>query len=128
MSPLKHALVIDDDALNLKVLNVLLAAEGLSCVLVQDVSKMGAVIADDPEIDIVFLDLEMPHMDGYQAYGLLRNLLGSEVPIVACTVYGNEASTVRELGFQGFISKPLDPKRFPEQFNAIASGQEVWDS
>jgi len=46
---------------------------------------------------------------------------------VACTVHLNEINRVRELGFTGFISKPLDQKRFPEQVKRILHGEQVWE-
>jgi CheY-like chemotaxis protein len=77
--------------------------------------------------DLVFLDLEMPEMDGYQVLRSLRNTLLEGVPIIACTVHLNEAATIREQGFDGFIAKPLDPKRFSAQMRQILNGERVWE-
>src|SRR4051794_1411592 len=127
MSPLTHALIIDDDAFNLEVLQRLLAAENLTCTAVQDVSNLAAAIARTARIDVVFLDLEMPRMDGFKVFDLLRSHLDAQIPIIACTVHSNEISSVRDLGFQGFISKPLDIQRFPALLGRILSGEQVWD-
>jgi len=127
VSTLKHALIVDNDQINLEVLGQLLASEGVSCTTVQDPNYLDSVIASAPHIDIVFLDLELPNMDGYMAFRLLQYQLGSHIPIVACTEHVREIRSARELGFQSFLSKPLDRTHFPEQFKSIESGQHVWD-
>lgn len=122
-----HALLIDDDQFNLEVLNRFLTHEGIVCSNVQNVQHIRSIITSATPIDLVFLDLEMPHMDGYEVFRLLRSTLGTAVPIVACTVHVNEISTARELGFTGFIGKPLDQKRFPQQVKQILQGEAVWE-
>jgi len=127
MSNATRALIIDDDAMNLEVIGRLLAIEGIACTKAQNLQQIQAVLAINLQPDLVFLDLEMPQMDGYQVLKLLRSKLGSEIPIIACTVHLNEAMTARELGFDGFISKPLDQKRFSNQVNHALKGEQVWD-
>jgi CheY-like chemotaxis protein len=127
MSNTIHALLIDDDHFNLEVLNRFLTHEGITCSNVQNVKHIRSTIASTSKIDLVFLDLEMPQMDGYEVFRLLRSTLGVEVPIVACTVHVNEISKARERGFTGFISKPLDQKHFPEQVKRILQGEQVWE-
>ena len=77
--------------------------------------------------DLMLMDVRMPHVDGYAAYEVLRDALDPQVPIIACTVHNNEIGHVRDLGFNGFISKPLDPARFADQFDSILNGQPVWE-
>jgi two-component system cell cycle response regulator DivK len=127
MAKSPHALIIDDQASNLEVLSRLLAAQNISSTQVQDLGELREDIHSSSPIDLVFLDLEMPQMDGYQVFNLLRGELGTTTPIIACTVHANEVSTARELGFTGFLAKPLDQKRFPEQVRSILRGEQVWD-
>ncbi len=127
MSNSTRALVIDDDAMNLEVIGRLLAIEGIACTKAQNLQQIQAVLAVNLRPDLVFLDLEMPQMDGYHVLKMLRSKLGTAVPIIACTVHQNEAVTARELGFNGFISKPLDQKRFTIQVHQVLNGQPVWE-
>jgi CheY-like chemotaxis protein len=127
MSYIPHALIIDDEAFNLEVLGRILAAQGVTVTKVQDVKMLQSAVTAAQQIDIVFLDLEMPHMNGYEVFELLRSQLSGAVPIVACTVHANEVSTARDLGFHSFISKPLDQTRFPKQLQSILRGEPVWD-
>lgn len=121
-----HALVIDDNAQNLKVLSQLLAKQGVSCTEVGNASALNDVLAGLEHVDVVFLDLEMPGIDGYHAKELLRSALGN-TPIVAYTVHVSEINAVKQLGFDGFIGKPLDMTRFPDQLARILRGEQVWE-
>jgi CheY-like chemotaxis protein len=123
-----HALIIDDDSFNLEVLGRLLANEGAAYTTVQDPTNIAATLNNLKQVDVVFLDLEMPKMDGYKAFQLLTSKLGSGVPIIACTVHSNEIETARKLGFAGFLSKPLDRDRFKIQFKRIQNNQPVWEA
>jgi CheY-like chemotaxis protein len=127
MTTQPHALIIDDESFNLEVLCRLLSNVGISSTKIQDVRLLETMLQKGTAFDIVFLDLEMPQMDGYQVFQILKRSLRANTPIIACTVHANEVSTVRELGFDGFIAKPLDQQRFSEQVAAIVRGEQVWD-
>src|SRR6478672_1791121 len=58
--------------------------------------------------DLVLLDLSMPGMDGRQVYQAARSV-GYRGPIVICSAYG-AVDTGRDLGAEGAMSKPFDPK------------------
>ena len=121
-----HALVIEDDSNSVQVLSILLKQQGLSCTAFRNPKDVIESIDSIDPFDIVFLDLEMPHYDGYEMFDFLREN-GVRQPIIAYTVHTNEMETARELGFNGFVSKPLDPIRFTDQMSRILSGQPVWD-
>jgi two-component system cell cycle response regulator DivK len=124
-----HALIIDDDMASNKVLANLLAREDVGSTIVQDLLQLEATIQTLEACDIVFLDLEMPVLDGYQVFQKLSaDSRFASVPIVACTVHTSEAANARRMGIHGFIAKPLDPQRFPEQLRRILNGEQVWES
>jgi two-component system cell cycle response regulator DivK len=83
-----------------------------------------------PRIDLVLMDIFLPERDGYQTLELLRSdPRFKETRIVAVTA---DASTenlerARGAGFDGFIGKPLDPDRFPEQIRRILRSEPVWE-
>ena len=127
MTKSTHALIIDDDVLNLEVIGRLLDLEGITWTKAQDAQQIKSAVAASSQPDLVFLDLEMPQMDGYEAFHLLQNALGSDVPIVACTVHTSEINVVREVGFHSFLAKPLDQRLFPQQVKQILQGESVWE-
>ena len=122
----QHALVIDDNAQNRKVLVQLLSKQGIDATEVPDPRKLSNSLPTMGPVDVVFLDLEMPGLDGYDVKNLLRAHLGT-TPIIAYTVHVSEINAVKKQGFDGFIGKPVDHTRFPEQLERILSGQPVWE-
>ena len=124
-----QALIIDDNLGNLRVLVELLQLEDIRFIEVYDPRTLEAQLQDMPPIDIIFLDLEMPSLNGYQILRLFKSHPRySDVPIVACTVHIGEIHTAREQGFHSFIGKPINVDTFPEQLRRILSGEQVWSS
>jgi CheY-like chemotaxis protein len=124
--PEPHALVIDDNQQNLKVLVQLLAKQGVTSTEIQQSSRLAAILPGLERVDVVFLDLEMPGLDGFQAKELLRDY-AVNAPIIAYTVHTSEINVVRQRGFDGFLGKPLDNQRFPDQLARILRGEQVWE-
>jgi CheY-like chemotaxis protein len=60
---------------------------------------------------IVFLDIEMPHLNGYQLAQLLRAEYQEGLKLVAVTGYGEERdrAACRKAGFDAHVLKPVDP-------------------
>jgi CheY-like chemotaxis protein len=128
MSP-KHALIIDDNASNVAVLAEMLSLEGLSSTKIQDTVYLGDTLGTLEQVDVVFLDLEMPGLNGYAVYDHLReDPRFEDVPVVVCSVHVSEINNVRDRGFHSFIGKPLNADLFPEQLARILRGEGVWEA
>lgn len=123
-----HALIIDDDAYSVYVMERLLDQENISYTAVTDPTCIEKTLETLDVIDIVFLDLEMPKLDGYEVLALLKNHIDAKVPIVACTVHTAEINNTRRQGFSSFVAKPLDLDRFSDQLHRILSGIPVWEA
>ncbi len=122
------ALVIDDNDKNISVLVRLLAREGLNSIRVLNPVQIDDVLATLDRVCVVFLDLEMPRMDGYEILARLKaDPRFADVPVVAYTVHTSEINTAHKRGFNGFLGKPLDPDRFPDQLARILRGEPVWE-
>jgi CheY-like chemotaxis protein len=122
----KHALIIDDDAMSLGVLSQLLELEHFTYTAVQDSSQIEKVIANLARVDVVFLDLEMPQLNGYNVFDYLKHDVGITAPIVAHTVHVSESNVVRSMGFDAFICKPIDSDNFHDQLQQILDGNRIW--
>lgn len=120
--------VLDDDENSLMVIEEMLSSMGIGAVTIQDPTRLEAVLQTLDSVCAIFVDLEMPKLNGYEILQFLRETMGSSVPIIACTVHTNEMSTARKLGFDGFIAKPLSAERFPDQLERVMSGGRVWDA
>ena len=122
-----HALLVDDDSNNLGILSELLTLEGIGYTQVQNPAQLDSVLQSLKKIDIIFLDLELPVMNGYELLEKFKQdaRFGS-VPVVAYTVHVSEINHARQLGFHSFIGKPLDAEQFPQQIARILKGERVW--
>ena len=83
-----------------------------------------------PKVDLILMDLGLPHEDGYEALQQIRaDEELRETLVVVVTAQGStvEMQKARQAGFDGFISKPLDVDLFPEQIRRILNGEPVWE-
>lgn len=122
------ALIIDDNDLNLESLRVLLKREGVGAITVSSPDKVEANVSGNNDINVIFLDLELPNCDGIEFINDLRLMPQlNGVPIIAYTVHISELNEVRDAGFDGFIGKPLNPQAFPAQLERILNGETIWE-
>lgn len=122
-----RALIIDDNSDNLGILTQLLTDEGVVCTQINHPVYIQSVLENAPTFDVIFLDLEMPQLDGFQVLKMLKaHPRQQSVPVVAYTVHISEIHVAREHGFHSFLGKPLDSDLFPEQLAKILNGQAVW--
>lgn len=123
----KHALIIDDNETAIDVLGVLLSFQNVTYISIQDPKQVKSTIYDSTQFDVIFLDLEMPDLSGFEVLDILKNELYVTVPIVAYSVHSPEITTAQKKGFDGFLSKPLQRDRFPNQLKRILNGEKIWE-
>lgn len=83
-----------------------------------------------PRIDLILMDLRLPYEDGYVALSKLRATPKlKETIVVAVTAEASleQLNRARAAGFDGFLGKPLDPDRFPDQIRRLLRGEPVWE-
>lgn len=107
----KTALVVDDDLRNLFALRALLSSRGMQVLAAESGAEALELFATHTDIDVVVMDIMMPHMDGYACMRKLKALpRGQAVPIVALTA--KEVATHRrqslEAGACDIFTKPVD--------------------
>ena len=126
--PESHALIIEDNLKNVRILGTLLDHYLVKHTDVLNPVDIANMLPALDVVNVVFLDLEMPEVNGYDVLRVLKSdARFSAVPVVACTVHVSEASNARSAGFHSFIAKPLSPERFPDQLARILRGEHVWD-
>lgn len=130
MSPLENArvLVIEDDETSVFVLQNLLEQLNIALDVVLHGPNMLDQIRQLPRVNAIFLDLEMPRLNGYEILTLLKTVPELEgVPVIAYTTHISHMGEARVAGFSGFLGKPLNRQRFPRQMARILEGEAVWD-
>jgi CheY-like chemotaxis protein len=88
------------------------------------------VQALNPRPDVIFLDIHMKPISGFEMLGILRKLEQFEnVPVVALTasVMNEEVAMMRTAGFDGCFAKPLNVDMFESSLANILSGKQVWE-
>jgi CheY-like chemotaxis protein len=90
--------------------------------------QLPRAMAQPAQVDVIFLDLEMPERSGYE---VLQEIQADDrfvrVPVVAYTVHANEILTALQVGFHSYLPKPLDSDRFGGQLDRILKGERVWE-
>jgi two-component system cell cycle response regulator DivK len=123
-------LVVEDNIGNFMVIARMLTNLGIHCEWKTSGFEVVEFAETLSKLDLVLMDIRLPYEDGY---GALRKIRQSEkfrgIPVVAVTaVTGlDQLKRAKIAGFDGFIGKPLNPDRFPEQIRKILSGIPVWE-
>lgn len=83
-----------------------------------------------PQIDLILMDIFLPEEDGYQVLERLRahpRFKNTRVVAVTADVSRENMERAQNAGFDGFIGKPLNPDRFPNQIRSILRGESIWE-
>ncbi len=124
------ALVVEDDASGLAILSVMLRRIGVRTVMERFARDAIDRAKKMTKVDIVFLDLGLPDGDGYEVLAQLKQESAlKDVPIIAVTARdaSTEIAKAQAAGFDGFLGKPLNRNRFPDQIRRIMDGEGVWE-
>jgi two-component system cell cycle response regulator DivK len=83
-----------------------------------------------PNIDLILMDIFLPEEDGYQVLERLRahpRFKNTLVVAVTADASPENLERAQGAGFDGFIGKPLDPDRFPNQIRNVLRGEAIWE-
>lgn len=123
-------LVVEDNVSNFVLIARMLGYLGIHCEWKTSGYEVVEYADTLPHLDLILMDIRLPYEDGY---GALKKIRAAEhlksIPIVAVTAEASEEQMrkARQAGFDGFLGKPLDPDRFPNQIRRILSGESVWE-
>lgn len=123
-------LVVEDNVANFVLIARMLGFLGIHCEWKTSGYEVVEYADTLPRLDLVLMDIRLPYEDGYSALLKIRQSSTlKEVPVVAVTAEASleQMEKARSSGFDGFMGKPLDPDRFPDQIQNILAGQPVWD-
>jgi signal transduction histidine kinase len=102
-------LVAEDEINNFHLIKALLDNQKTIIVHARNGYEAVRICQEDPEIDLVLMDIKMPVMNGIVAFERIR-AFRNDLPIIAQTAYGLEREKLQllEIGFNEYISKPID--------------------
>ncbi len=120
-------LVVEDNALNIKLFCDLLTAHGHDAQPVTD-SRDALAAARGFAPDLIITDIQLPHLSGIELMQLLRADSDlATVPIMAVTAYAAQGDDerMRAAGAQSYISKPISVVRFVEAVEALLAAGPI---
>lgn len=117
----KRVLVVEDNELNLKLFCDVLRAHGFEVEGENDAREaVNRATLFAP--DIIVLDIQMPHMSGFELIeAIRRDVILRRTPIMAVTAYAGrgDEERIREAGADAFVSKPVSIRPFMAAVQAL---------
>ena len=120
-----HVLVVEDNAVNQRLISLILAGMGHKVALASN-GKEGVEAALTGEHDLILMDCQMPVMDGYAATAAIRaSEEGRRLPIIALTTQTQPGDRDRCLaaGMDGYVPKPLERDLLTAEINRVFRGR-----
>jgi two-component system cell cycle response regulator DivK len=125
---LAKILIVEDNALNIKLFCDLLAAHGHQPEAVTD-SRNALDKARELRPDLVITDIQLPHVSGLDLIRMIRkDDQLADVPIMAVTAYSarGDEERIRAAGAQAYVSKPISVMRFAQTVDELlTTGQQL---
>jgi len=121
-SPNPRILYIEDNPESRALVRNVLEARGFDVLEASD-GIAGIDLAISAHPDLILCDIEMPGIDGYETATRLRSYRGlDQCPIVVLTSHGDRGLSL-SIGCDGYIEKPIDVKKFPDQLREFLKGK-----
>jgi two-component system cell cycle response regulator DivK len=117
-------LIIEDNEKNMKLARDILQAKGYKTVEAET-GEEGVKLAKERKPDLVLMDIQLPGINGIEAFRQLRaEAATAKIPVVALTasVTPTDRSQITAAGFDAFISKPISLKEFVETVKRLIEG------
>lgn len=127
-----HILVAEDNDINWEIISAMLSMFGITT----DRAENGKVCVDmisaagEGSYALIFMDVQMPEMNGLDATRAIRRLenpWASSIPIVAMTAdaFSENVTACLEAGMNGHIAKPIDVKLVIREIRRIKEGRQI---
>jgi CheY-like chemotaxis protein len=109
----RKALVVDDDPRNVFAIASTLRLSGMNVTEAASGQAGISALLDEPDIDVILMDIMMPGMDGYATMSLIRQMPDfARLPIIAVTaraMVGDRDKSI-DAGASDYVTKPVDPE------------------
>jgi CheY-like chemotaxis protein len=117
-----------EDGQSSRVLEQILNQFGITAQIILDSADIETELDAGSTPDVIFLDLETSHMNGYAVLEhIQQNSKFANVPVVAYSTHISHRSDAKHAGFHSFLAKPLDERNFANQLSRILAGESVWE-
>jgi two-component system, cell cycle response regulator DivK len=123
-------LVVEDNVSNFVLIARMLGYMGIHCEWKTSGYEVVEYADTLPRLDLILMDIRLPYEDGYGALKKIRSSHAlKQTLVVAVTAEASmeQLNKAKAAGFNGFLGKPLDMDRFPDQIRRILNGEKVWE-
>jgi two-component system cell cycle response regulator DivK len=121
----RKILIVEDNEDNRELAVKVLRNKGFETVTAVDGEEaIEKAVSEKP--DLILLDISLPKLDGYEVAKRLKNMEEfKDIPIVAFTAHAmkGDREKVIAAGFEGYISKPINIREFPDQVKLYIRGK-----
>ena len=128
----RNILLAEDNDLNAEIAEAILARAGLRIERVENGIQCVNRILKMPAgtYDMIFMDIQMPEMDGYKATQAIRNLPDKDkacIPIIAMTAnaFAEDKKKTMEAGMNAHLSKPLNVPELMDTIRKFCDGKQM---
>jgi CheY-like chemotaxis protein len=107
----KKILIVDDDVRNVFALTSVLESNGMEVVFAENGREGLETLSNNPDVDLVLMDIMMPEMDGYQTMAAVREMPQfKQLPIISLTAKAMKGDREKSIvsGASDYITKPVD--------------------
>jgi CheY-like chemotaxis protein len=121
----KKALVIDDSTLIHKMFKLILPRSAVVCA--SDGREALQKLAADPDVDLIFLDINMPNMNGLEFLAQVKaDAALAQIPVIIISTEGKEEDTLRGLraGAAAYVKKPFRNEVLQDLIRRVMERQE----
>jgi two-component system cell cycle response regulator len=118
-----RVLVVEDDPDSLELMTYLFRAFGHEALGAASGDR-ALDVASATSLDLILCDLRLPGMDGFELLSKLKaDPELKAIPVVAVTAYAmpGDKERVMSAGFDGYVSKPIDPQSFVREAEAFST-------
>ena len=124
----RKILIVEDNFSSRLYLNKILEKTGVILLNAGDGQEAVDIAFNNPDIDIILMDIQLPVMDGYTATGKIREFR-KDVIIIAQTAYGllGEKEKIIDSGFNDYLIKPIYAQNLIEKLITHLAKKIIFD-
>lgn len=128
----KRIFLVEDMLANRAIMQILLEQNGAKTNFERWGKNTVSKLRKFMPVDIILLDLMFPNnITGYDVFDVIREHSEfNHIPIVAVSASdpGTAIPKTKKKGFSGFITKPIEYDRFPDQIVSLINNEAIWDA
>lgn len=108
----KNVMIVEDDEMSYIYLKEVLKSTNINIIHAKSGIEAVEMTRDNPDIDIILMDIKLPEMDGYEATRRIKQIRES-LPVIAQTAYAmaDDMQKSLQVGCDDYISKPINRRR-----------------